>query len=317
MTSDTDRIDRMKKFETSLAELVEAHTPAFQEAVRSGLPPEEKLIFEKGMPLYSQETGRWWDPWGIPDSVFDFKWILEQEDVPDRERLLAFAVLIYHDSGYPRLENSADYAKSDLRDYHMRVGAMHVACHLCEIRSPQGNYLFGRDEISSIFDAVIKHDDKYLGDVSNASRLLNMFMDGDNIFIPTFVSAYKDFVSRYGRPKSDPDGSGMSGEEFIRMRQSYFFAQGEDEALGQTVLITPESDKKFTKKRLPIFFESTKHVLSAHMIARTEKMERLAFDYASSGDWQGFLPYAKEYLEGSIEAARQEKSYDMMRFGRA
>ena len=140
-------------------------------------------------------------------------------------------------------------------------------------------------------------------------------MDGDNIFIPSFVSSYKDYVSRYGRPISDKNGKNMSGESFLRMRQSSFFKSGEDNGFGQRILITEDSDRVHAQKLLPIRFDSTKKVIAAHMLARTDEMEKRTFIYAYNGDWESFKPHAIEYFEGSIDAAKQNKSLDVLRFG--
>ena len=307
-----NRTEKLARFEERLAGLVEQYTPAFQNAVEALLQPEERRIFSQAMPYYSQATGRWYDPWGIPDSIPDFLFILNEEGATERERLNALTVLLYHDCGYPKRKESKDYASPELREQHMFTGAAKFA------QDAEAHYqtLFTRKETSLIFDAIIKHDDKYLGGDRPASALLCTFIDGDNIFIPSFISAYKDYVSRAARPASlGKDCYDLSGRDFLQVRQAYFFvSEEESRKFSQRIHPDQELSAKYQKKILPIAHKTTKQVLAAHMLARTAECEQGLFDLAYNGDWAAFEPYAKDYLEGSINAALVGESYDWSRY---
>ncbi len=299
-TFDDNRIRRMIDFENELSKLAETYTPIFQEAVEKQLDDHQRRIYSLGIKRYSSKTGRWYDPWGIPDSILDFNLILEREKVSLEDKLLAFAVLIYHDSGYPKLRDSSKYADKNIRDLHMREGALNFASDLINLVLQDSEldrrHLFTRNQISSGFQVILHHDDKFSGKIENASNMLQIFMDGDNIFIPSFVSSYKDYVSRYARPVSDKNGKNMDGGDFLRMRQSYFFKPGEDKTFRQRILITEDSDRLYAQKSLPIRFDFTKKVIAAHLLARTDEMEKRAFNYVYNGEWESFKPYAIEFL---------------------
>tara|TARA_Y100000310_G_C20699055_1_gene827987 strand:+ start:476 stop:1450 length:975 start_codon:yes stop_codon:yes gene_type:complete len=307
-----DRTSKLRDLELKLADLTASRTDAFQEAIRNSLTDEEKRIYDLGIVRYSQATGRWYDPWGVPDSILDFKFILDAEDVSPEDRLTAFTILIYHDTGYPALDNTGEYNSRAVRELHMVRGTKNFHADLDDLVTERESMLT-REQIAQIGKAILRHDDKFLGGVGQASRLLRIFIDGDNIFIPSFVSAYKDYISRYARDSDESQG--MTGEEFIRLRLSYFFSIGEDARYSQQILITPESDRLYSPKLLPTQFPTTKQVLATHFLARTQEHEQGSFEYAFHGDWTGFRPFAKDYLDGSIDAAKLGISFDMLRFG--
>ncbi len=314
--NDTERLEKLRKFERELALLAGQYTSEFQEAVALNLTPIELQIFRDAMPLYSAETGRWYDPWGIADSVLDFKYIMQQERVPEREQLLAIAVLFYHDTGYEPREESSAYSGEEQRRKHMEIGAVNADLDLSILCDGLGGRVFTDSEIRRIYDAVLHHDDKYLGGTPFGDSLLQMFVDADNIFIPSFVSAYKDYVARYARPDPEDQREDMiDAIRFLRMRQSCFFEMGEELTFGQRVRITEESNELYKGKKLPIKFDTTKRVIAAHMLARTNEFENLSFCHAYFGDWGRFRPFAEDYFQGSIRLARQGQSYDVQRFG--
>ncbi|MBS3176341.1 hypothetical protein J4457_03830 [Candidatus Woesearchaeota archaeon] len=306
------RIQSMNEMEKRFAELTNKYAPCLLEALKPTLSPLELMICTRAEKRLN--AGRWYDCWGIPESAIDFKWILQEEGVSTEQQLLALAILWYHDSGYPPNLKSEEYADVDMREFHMREGTLHFIQDLCHIRREEGPYLFTRREIANAADTLIQHDDKFLGNKSIHSDLFGTFLDGDTIFIPSFVSMYKDFLSRYGRPQSETNPHDMKGEEFLAMRQCYFFRPGEEESYHQKIRITPATEEKFEKKRLPVKFETTKKVIAAHMLARTQECEQGLFEYATNGDWNQFRPHAVEYFEKSIEAVAQGRSYDALKF---
>jgi len=318
MTNET-RLQRLMGFERNLAHLVEEYTREFQGVVRSLLSSDEQQVYDIAMPLYSQASGRWYDPWGIPDSISDFLTILEKEGQSEHERLKALTVLLFHDCGYPRRDESKDYRTRELRELHMRVGAAKFG------QTALGFQKFSRADISEIFDAIIRHDDKFFADKpgngslagpQNAADLLSAFIDGDNIFIPSFISAYKDYVSRSARPMSDDaECRDLCGSEFLQMRQVYFFAS-EEESRSYGLKLHPSSAiaQKHRKCLLPIRFKATKQVLAAHMYARIEEHDQGLFNAAYEGDWVSFSSFAEDYLNGSIAAAKKGESYDWSRY---
>lgn len=320
LMNDTERVKRLVKFEQNFSELVNEYVPKFQVAVRSNLDSIGRAIFDEGIKHYSPETGRWYDPFGLPDCVLDFLYIMEREGISIDNKVMTFATLMYHDSGYPRREDSADYATKSVGEIHARAGALKAMADLHlfsreDKLDAEENFLFSRKQLMEVVSSVLMHDDKF----NDHPIVQKMFRDMDNIFIPGFVSTYKDFVSRYARPLSVENGRNMGGEDFLRFRQSYFFESGEDEKLGQKILITPESDRVFReaeKKKLPIELETTKEILAMRMLARTDEMKGGLFELAYNGDWKGFEPLAMHYLSSAIDAAEQGKSYERLEYGK-
>ena len=194
----------------------------------------------------------------------------------------------------------------------MRIGPKNFMEDVSELMFG-GGYVFNRSELVKGVEAIARHDEKYFEDFNslNLPEMLRIFMDGDTIFVPSFISVYKDYVAKYATPKQN----NLNGEEFLRMRQSYFFDKDEDNNYCQKICITDESNAKYGYKKLPIRFESTKKVLASHMLARTEELEFGLFDMAYEGNWDTFKDYAVAYLMGSMQVAKAGQSYDMIRYG--
>jgi hypothetical protein len=189
----------------------------------------------------------------------------------------------------------------------MRVSAKNLYLDLFGLKNADGKNSFSREDLSTIVDAVIKHDDKGSNQPSGSSKVLSLFQDIDTTWVPSFLSVVQNYAGRYGRPDSN-----MAPVEFLRMRQSYFFDIGEDVAHGQMILINPDSDTKYKSKKFSIAHRSAKQVIAAEMLARTEECNVGIFDYVSQGDWPGFQKFAVHFLENSIEAVKKGITFDFM-----
>lgn len=195
MTTD----EQFKAFERRIEQKVEEYYRALVAAIEPQLTEREKAVFAFAMSKYSV-GGRWYDKWGVPDSVLDALHIVEREG---KKRNIVLPILALHDTGYPSLEDTAKYAGADMRELHMRVGAQYAG-ELYNWRNEEG-YMFTREEVRAIVAVVAHHDDHYLGGQEGVFAdpilldLYRTFVDCDRTFVPSFVSAYKDYVSRYAQ----------------------------------------------------------------------------------------------------------------------
>ncbi len=139
-------------------------------------------------------------------------------------------------------------------------------------------------------------------------------VDCDRTFVPNFVSAYKDYVSRYARGKY----GAMTGEQFLAMRVAYFFKRGDREAEEMGIIVPEEVFVKAQTegKYEPLHLQASRAVIAAHLRARKQECDAGLFRMAQLGDWNAFERHAKEYFEGSIITARNGESYDLIRFRR-
>jgi hypothetical protein len=308
---DSVRIERMRDLENKVSELTLEYLPHFSKAVSKHVPEDLKQVYNSAMQRFMSGAGRWWDPWHVSETFLNALFILNQENIPEKERVLSLCTLFYHDTGYQK-ESAQNYFEKDERDRHMRVSAHNIYSDLFAFRNTESGLIFSRDDLSTLFDAVIKHDDKYKGQKpSGSSKVLQLFQDMDTTWIPSFLSAVQNYAGRYGRPDSN-----MTPEEFLQMRQSYFFDMGEEIRNQQTILISQKSNTDYSSKKLSIAYPSTKRVIAAEMLARAEERNVGIFDYVYNGDWSGFQKHAKAFLDNSIEAAKQGTSYDMLLFGK-
>lgn len=306
--------DKLKVFEKNLAGKVEEQYQALVAALQLHLHPREQAVFAFALSKYSA-GGRWYDKWGIPDSVLDTLYIVEHEG---KERGLVLPILAMHDTGYPSLEDTANYAAATMRELHMRVGAQYAAELYCW-KDPQGNYLFGRNEVHTIAAVVAHHDDHYLGEPTSVfadPTLLNLyktFVDCDRTFVPNFVSAYKDYVSRYAR---ESYGS-MTGEQFLAMRIASFFKQKDPEVENIGIFVPGGlfTHAQAKGKYGPLHLAASRSVVAAHLKARKQECDIGLFRMAQLGDWNSFEQHAEDYFAGSIASASQRTSYDVQRFG--
>ncbi len=328
-----DRNAQLQLFERNLIQLVEANYVNLMNAVLPALEDREALVLVHAMTNYYAQGGRWWDKWGIPDSVLDSLKIVTDEG---KDRALALSILALHDSGYPAGKLSADYAKADMRELHMRVGAQHAA-ELYDWTRTDGSFLFTREEVDAIVHVVAHHDDHYLGSQPTPGQsgfvsldvyskelerrrqpqklhdLHQTFVDCDRIWIMDFVSAYKDYVSRYARQEH----GNHDGLSFLQMRIPYFFEQQDPEVAEIGIDVPEEEFAKAAKsgKLQKPYLTTTRKIIAAHFKARKAEMEAGVFDMAAAGDWEHFNPHARQYVVGSTLAAGNEVSYDMHRFG--
>ena len=303
--------NQLKIFERNLAGKIEGHYRELVEALQHQLVEREKAVFAFAMSKYAV-GGRWYDRWGVPDSVLDTLHIIEQER---KNGGIVLPILALHDTGYLSLEDTAKYAGADMRELHMRVGAQHAA-ELYGWKNGE-KYMFTRDEVHAIVAVVAHHDDHYLEEQEGVFAdpvlldLYKTFVDCDRTFVPNFVSAYKDYVSRYAREKY----GAMTGEQFLAMRVAYFFTEGDSEVEKTSIVVPEEVFRKAQadEKYEPLYLGAAREVVAAHLRARKQECNAGLFRMAQLGDWNTFERAADEYFTGSIATALQGKSYDMSR----
>lgn len=304
--------EQLKIFENNLSALVDVHYRDLANAVRLHLTLQEQAVFDFAMSKYAA-GGRWYDKWGIPDSVFDTLFIVKQEQ---KLREIVLPILALHDTGYPTIADTAKYTGADMRELHMRVGARNAAM-LYEFRNADDSFMFSRADVDKIATVVAHHDDHYLpgpAALFSDGTLLDLhrtFVDCDRSFIPNFVSTYKDYVSRYARPEH---GS-MTGTEFLAMRVAYFFKKDDPEVAEIGLDIPDVVFEQYKQKYEPCYLPATRKVIAAHLKARKAECDQGLFDFAASGVWTAFEVLAERYVRKSLDATQQQKSADVMRYG--
>ena len=307
MTTD----EQFKLFEQNLARKVEEHYKALVAALQPPLTGREQAVFAFAMSKYAV-GGRWYDKWGVPDSVLDTIHIVLQER---KDRGLVIPILALHDTGYPSLEDTATYEGADIRELHMRVGGQYAA-KLYGFNNSDG-YLFSRDEVRAICAVVAHHDDHYLQNqgVFTDPSLLDLyktFVDCDRTFVPSFVSAYKDYVSRYAREKY----GAMSGKQFLAMRVAYFFTphDAEVEEIGIAVPLDVFQEAQSNGKYKQLHLATSQEIIVTHLKARKVECDAGLFRMAQLADWNAFENAAETYFQESILLASSGISYDRSRF---
>ncbi len=303
----------LDEFEKKLKEIVDSEHSRLIGEISKKLNNKENKVFCFATELY-QKGGRWYDKWGVPDSVLDSIYILDKEKI-SREKPLN--ILFLHDIGYPSGGGGKDYIKVDMRETHMRQGPIYAA-ELFNFKDLNEEYMFSREDVGEMLLVLSRHDDHYILNETGKEDILHRdkklfdlyqtFVDLDRIFVMNFISTYKDYTSKH----TDKEPA-----LFFEERLAYFFEPNDPEIEEIGIKLRPETCEKAMNKgkHKLLYLDTTKEVVKAHFKARKEELENGLFELVRENKWNAFEPYLADYVNGSIEAAKQGKSYDVLRYG--
>lgn len=159
--------------------------------------PQYKQLFSYAK-KYSAK-GRWWDLWHVYITTQNMLFIIENENLRYRTKILIPAAM-FHDIGWSKIgeEKNNYWDNNDLRVKHMEVGSSLAKDILLNENYP-------KKDGAKIIDLIAHHDDEYLGKPPDALPA-KILRDADASFILSYPSFWKDFYIK---------GKSMQSKDFF------------------------------------------------------------------------------------------------------
>ncbi|MFH1423789.1 MAG: hypothetical protein ABIG29_02440 [Candidatus Nealsonbacteria bacterium] len=196
----------------ALKEVSAKFQPDLFQVVKKELSVSDLKLLDYVFTTYYPEgntKGRWYDSYHV---LLSTHFAVQLERTNDLVSPLIIPGIILHDLGYTVLPDGSkkNWSTGQNRILHMQEGAAVAAKCLAEMGC------YNPFEIGIIVEMVATHDNWILGIPTSDADILAL-VDADKVFIMSFLSFFKDWVSEIGHPAD------LSLQDFYRLRQDLFY----------------------------------------------------------------------------------------------